>query len=130
MARRHRKRRQRRQSNDRRRYHIPPSSLYLKTLTRQRTVRIQPRTNRRKTLGLLQRTQKTHRTRRQTSRPLNRLVSRLGVVTSSRPNTKTSLQAQPSIISRKEHKCIRKPDSQKAGSGSGKYKGQWKPWCI
>ncbi|AXH75940.1 MAG: hypothetical protein [Microviridae sp.] len=57
--------------------------------------------------------------------------SRVGVLRSpTRSIHEITLQAQPSLQARKEHKCIKKPNSKTAGSGSGKYKGQWKPWCI
>ncbi len=133
MARRQRKRRLRRQSNETRRGKIAYQqafSLYGKTLGRQKTVRIQYRTNRRKIARILQgNPQNQIRGQTKTRRTLIGLV---GKVMSSLPttNTQNSLQARPSIQSRKEHKCIRKPNSKTAGSGSGKYKGQWKPWCL
>ncbi|AXH77187.1 MAG: hypothetical protein [Microviridae sp.] len=132
MARKQRKRRQRRHQNEQFRRQI--RQLTYRTLrssaSPNTTVRSRVSNLNKRHFGVTSRI--TRPTYRQSRRRLTRGRSR-GVVMSSTPhtkiNTQNSLQAQPSPQARKEHKCIKKPNSKTAGSGSGKYKGQWKPWC-
>ncbi len=132
MARRQRKRRLRRQRNDQRRKRstdLRTHGIRFQTSHGQTSLRGNPRRYRSKSLGILQRTQQKTLHDKSNRR---KLIGLVGKVVSSLPttNTQNSLQTQSSIQSRKEHKCIRKPNSKTAGSGSGKYKGQWKPWCL
>ena len=126
MARRQRRRRLRRQSNDRR-SHGQTHRVHLPTSSRQIRIRRSFTLYKRQSLGVIRNPSRKAKTRRQ-SRQLNTVLSRVGVV-SQPAHTLKPLQAQPSIQSRKEHKCIKKPSSERAHSGSGAYRNQWKPWC-
>ncbi|AXH78075.1 MAG: hypothetical protein [Microviridae sp.] len=125
MARRQRKRRQRRNE------HRTTYAYHFGNTQQQTSFRRQAFTTQRRHVVSLSNFTRPLNQRRQTqSRQLNRVLSRGKVMSSLPQHTLTTLQAQPSPLARKDHKCIKKPNSKTAGSGSGKYKGQWKPWCL
>ncbi|AXH73149.1 MAG: hypothetical protein [Microviridae sp.] len=127
MARRQRKRRQKLRAHEHRTTYVD----YIRNPQQQTRFRGKITTTKRRHVVALSNVTRPLNQRRQTqSRQLNRVLSRVGVSDPTRLIQLQSLQAQPSSQTRKDHKCIKKPNSQKAGKGSGKYKGQWKPWCL
>ncbi|AXH77327.1 MAG: hypothetical protein [Microviridae sp.] len=125
MARRQRKRRQRR--NEHRTTYV---NHFGNTQQQTRFRRKASITQRRHVVSLPTITRPLNQRRQTQSRQLNRVLSRGKVMSSLPRTTLLALQAQPSPLARKDHKCIKKPNSKTSGSGSGKYKGQWKPWCL
>ncbi|AXH75795.1 MAG: hypothetical protein [Microviridae sp.] len=127
MARRQRKRRQRSQQNE----HRTTYAYHFGNTQQQTSFRRKAFTTQRRHVVSLSNFTRPLNQRRQTqSRQLNRVLSRGKVMSSLPQTTLVALQSPTSIQSRKDHKCIKKPNSKTAGSGSGKYKGQWKPWCL